>query len=167
MTGTTPQIIRWLTMQEQERVWDVKRHTEKRSLSQNAYYWQLVGKMADVLRIPKPEVHNRMLRAYGQVQGIDGRLVTVTIPDTEKAEKEALMAETYHIKPTSQVRMGTKEQMFRTYILLKGSHELNTVEMTALLDGTIQEAQSIGIDTMKPIELEALRAYEAQHHKDR
>lgn len=165
MTGTTPQIIRWLTMQDQGRVWDVKRHYEKRSLSQNGYYWQLVGKIADAMRIPKPEVHNKMLRAYGQVQGIDGRLITVTIPDTEKAEKQTLLAESYHVKPTSQVKLGTKNQLFRTYVLLKGSHELTTEEFSVLLDGTIREAQSIGIETITPLELEAMRAYEVNHQR--
>lgn len=163
MTGDTLQLIRWLTGQNPEAVWDVKKHTAKRSLSANGYYWTLIGKMADALRMPKPEVHNRMLRAYGQVQGIAGRLVTVTIPDTEEAEKQTLMAESYHVKPTSQVKLGTKGQMFRTYVMLKGSHELNTQEFSVLLDGTVSEAKQIGIETLTPIELEAM--YAAEHCK--
>lgn len=117
------------------------------------------------MRLPKPEVHNKMLRAYGQVQGIDGRIMTVTIPDTEKAERQTLLAEGYHVKPTSQVRLGTKNQLFRTYVLLKGSHELNTEEFSILLDGTIHEAQNIGIETITPLELEAMRAYEEHHQR--
>lgn len=158
MTGDTLQLIRWLTGQNPETVWDVKKHTARRSLSANAYYWVLLGKMADALRLPKPEVHNRMLRAYGQVQGIEGRLVTVTIPDTEEAEKQTLMAESFHVRPTSQVKLGTKNQMFRTYLLLKGSHELNTQEFSMLLDGTVQEAKQLGIETLTPMELEAMYA---------
>lgn len=165
MTGTPSQVIVWMTKQKDGTLWDVKKHTEKRSLSANGYYWVLIGKMADTLRIPKPEVHNRMLRAYGQPHVIGGRLATVPIPDTEEAEKETLMAETYHVRPTSQVRMGTKNQMFRTYILLRGSHELTTQEFSVLLDGTIREAQQIGIETLKPIELEAL--YAAEHSSRR
>lgn len=162
MTGTTLQLIRWLTNQKPDTEWDVKKHTKKRSLSANGFYWKLIGQMADALRMAKPEVHNRMLRAYGQAQGIDGRLVTVTIPDTEKAEREALMAESYHIRPTSQVKLGTKGQMFRTYVLLKGSHELNTKEFSVLLDGTIREAEQLGIETLTPTELEVLYAQHSQ-----
>lgn len=165
MTGNAAQVIRWLTTQDPEKVWDVKQHSQKRTLTANGFYWHLVGKMADALRIPKPEVHNRMLRAYGQVQGIDGRLVPVEIPNTEKAEQEVLMAETYHLKPTSQVRLGTKGQMFRTYVLLKGSHELTSEQFAVLLDGIIREAEQIGIETLTPMELEALKAYERQHHQ--
>ena len=162
MIGTALQIIRWLATQKPEQMWEVKKHTKKRTLSQNAYYWQLCGQLADVLRLPKSVVHNNMLRAYGQAQGIDGRLVTVTIPDTEKAWKQALMAETFHVKPTSQVRLGSKNQMFRTYVLLKGSHELTTEEMSVLVDGIVQEAQEQGIETLTPAELERMRS--AEHH---
>ena len=164
MIGNAMQVIRWLSTQKQDIEWEIKPHRRKRTLSQNAYYWQLIGQMADALRLPKEQVHNEMLRSYGQVQGIDGWMMTVPVPDTDEAERQALRATTYHIRPTSQVRMGAKNQMFRTYVMLKGSHEMNTEEMTILLDGTIQEAQALGIETLRPIELEAMRAYE-QHHK--
>lgn len=163
MTGTAAQIIRWLTTQAPEKTWDIKRHTQKRSLTANSYYWVLLGKMADALRMPKPEVHNRMLRSYGQARWIAGRLATVPIPDTDDAERETLLAETYHVKPTSQVKMGTKGQLFRTYVLLKGSHELTTEEFSVLLDGTIREADQIGIQTLTPAEVEMLKY--AEHHK--
>lgn len=162
MIGNAMQIIQFLTKQKDGQEWEIKKHTKKRSLNANGYYWTLIGQMADKLRIAKPEVHNRMLRSYGQAQGIDGRLVTVTIPDTEKAEKETLLAESYHIRPTSQVKMGTKGQMFRTYVLLKGSHEMDTREFSILLDGTIREAEQIGIQTLTPAELERLYA---EHHQ--
>lgn len=156
MTGTSVQVIRWMVGQDQTTVWDVKKHTEKRSLSQNAYFHVLLGKIADAMRLPKPVVHNMMIRRYGQAQGIAGRLVTVAIPDTEKAEKETLLAETFHLRPTAQVRMGTKGQMFRTYVMMKGSHELDSREMAILLDGTIQEAEQLGIETLTPRERERL-----------
>lgn len=165
MIGTALQIIRWLSGQNQEGEWEIKRHRKKRTLSQNNYYWELVEKIANVQRLPKAQVHNEMLRSYGPVQGIDGRMVTVTIPDTEKAWKQALLATSYHIKPTSQVKMGTKNQMFRTYVMLKGSHEMNTEEMSILLDGTVREAQDNGIETLKPYELEMMK--HGEHHKAR
>lgn len=162
MIGTAMQVIQWLAKQKDGQLWEVKKRRQKRSLSQNSYYWQLVGQMADALRLPKEQVHNEMLRSYGQVDRIAGGLVTVPIPDTEKAEKEVLRSMKYHLKPTSQVRMGVKG-MYRTYVVLKGSHELNTEEMSILLDGTVQEAESLGIETLKPYELEAMR--NAEHHQ--
>lgn len=164
MTGSTLQLIRWLTGQKPETVWDVKRHSNKRTLSQNAYYWQLVGQMADAVRLPKEQVHNELLRSYGQVKGIAGRLVAVSIPDTEKGWNEAVRMMTVHVKPTSQVKLGTKNMMFRTYVLIKGSSEMTTEEMSILLDGAVHEAQQLGIETLKPAELEAMKL--AEHHSN-
>lgn len=165
MIGNTLQVIRWLSSQKQDCEWEVKRHRRKRTLSQNAYYWQLVGQIADALRHPKEQIHNELLRSYGQIQGIDGRIITVTIPDTEKAWEQALRATSYHIKPTSQVKTGTKNQRFRTYVMLKGSHEMTTEEMSVLLDGAVREAQEVGIETLKPYELEMMK--NGEHHKTR
>lgn len=160
MTGTAIQIIQWLATQKQETVWEIKKHRKKRSLDANAYYWKIVTEIAEALKTSKNEVHNVMLRRYGQAEGVDGRLVTVYIPDTEKAEKQALMAEDYHIKPTSYVQVGSKGQTFRAYVLLRGSRTYNTKEMATLIEGTIQEAEQLGIQTMTPEELERY----GQHH---
>lgn len=165
MIGNAMQIIQFLTKQKDGQEWEIKKHREKRTLSQNSYYWVLVGKIADAMRMPKEQVHNEMLRSYGQVDRIAGGLVTVPIPDTDKAEQAVLRSGKYHLKPTSQVRSGAKGVMYRTYVMLKGSHDLNTEEMSILLDGTVQEAQQLGIETLRPIELEAMRAYEEQHHQ--
>lgn len=160
MTGNASQIIRWLTTQKQDVVWEITKRKKKRSLDANGYYWKLVSEIADKLRVSKNEVHNILLRRYGQAEGIDGRLVTVYIPDTEKAAKQALMAEDYHIKPTSYVQAGSKGQTLRAYILLRGSRTYNTKEMSVLIEGTIQEAEQMGIQTLTPKELERY----GQHH---
>ena len=154
MTGTAVQIIRWLTTQKQDVIWEIKKHRKKRSLSANDYYWKLVTECADVLRVSKAEVHNTFLRRYGQPEGVDGRLVTVYIPNTEKAERQALMAEDYHIRPTSYVQAGSKGQMFRAYVLMRGSRTYDSREMAILIDGAIREAEQLGIQTMTPAELE-------------
>ena len=154
MTGKAAEIIRWLTMQKPDTVFEIKPHKKKRSLDANGYYWKLVTEIADTLRLAKPEVHNWMLRRYGQAEGVDGRLVTVYIPDTEKAERQALLAEDYHIKPTAYVEAGTKGQLFRQYILLRGSRTYDSREMAILIEGTRREAEQLGIQTLTPAELE-------------
>lgn len=154
MTGTAVQIIRWLTTQKQDVEWDIKKHRKKRSLDANGYYWKLVTEIAEATKVSKNEVHNVLLRRYGQAQGIDGRLVTVYIPDTEKAAKQALMAEDYHIKPTSYVQVGSKGQVFRQYVMLRGSRTYDSREMAILIDGAISEAEQLGIQTLTPAELE-------------
>ena len=155
MTGTAVQIIRWLTTQEQKTVWEIKKHRQKRSLDANGFYWKLVTGIAEATHVSKNEVHNILLRRYGQAEGVDGRLVTVYIPDTEKAEKQALMAEDYHIKPTSYVQTGSKGQVFRAYVLLRGSRTYDSREMSILIDGAIHEAEQMGIKVeLTPAEME-------------
>lgn len=162
MTGNAAQIVAYLMAADREKLFDLREHKEKRSLTQNGYYWKLLSLTADKLRISKAELHNRMLRDFGQRQYIAGKLVTVMIPDTDDAERMALRAETYHIQPTAQVITGSGGTRYRQYVLLRGSSEYDTREMTVLLDGMIAEAQQQGIETLTPMELERIREHERQ-----
>jgi hypothetical protein len=134
----------------------VKKKTEKRSLDANAYYWSLLNKLANVLKISNNYCHNVMLRRYGVLEEIDGKPWYVVIPDTEEAEKTADEADKYHIKPTSNVREGSDGIMYRTYLMLKGSHEYDTAEMSRLISGLVDECKQCGIETLSPLELARL-----------
>lgn len=132
-------------------------YRKKRSLDANAYYWQLLTKISETLKTSKPFMHNQMLRKYGQLFLFDGRFSTVTIPDTPEAEKQVDEAETYHLKPTSQVRKGNDGVMYRTYKMLRGSSDYDTKEMSELIDGIVSEAKELGIETLTPDELERIK----------
>lgn len=133
------------------------KYREKRSLDANAYYWQLLSKLAEAEETSKPYMHNKMLRRYGQTAVLDGKTVFLVIPDTEEAENKALEAETFHIKPTSQVKEGKDGVMYRTYKMLKGSSEYDTYEMSKLIDGLVAECKENGIETLPPEELERMK----------
>lgn len=134
----------------------VTKYNEKRSLDANAYYWLLLNKLAAVLKISNSYCHNVMLRRYGTLEEIDGKPVYLVIPDTDEAEKKADESETYHIKPTSNVREGNDGKMYRTYMLLKGSSRYDTAEMSRLISGLVDECRQCGIETMTPEELARL-----------
>ena len=77
-----------------------------------------------------------------------------------------LEAETYHIKPTSQVQKGADGTLFRTYKMLRGSSTYDTKEMSYLIDGLVGECRELGIETLPPRELERMMAvYEQNHNK--
>lgn len=161
MIGTARQIIaRLAETQDLDKQYELKEHRAKRTLSQNAYYWVLVSKIADKMRLPKSEVHNRLLRDFGQLLIVDGKAARVMLPDSDETEKQTLRMDTVHMKPTSQVRAMGDNVIYRTYVILRGSSDYNTQEMTVLLDGCIQEAQQQGIETLTPRELEEMRANE-------
>ena len=124
---------------------EIKPYRAKRSLDANAYYWVLIGKLAKVLGLSNPELHNIMLRRYGQPETFEGKAVYMTIPDTEEAERKAANASDYHLQPTSQVREGKDGIRCRTYKLLRGSHTFTSEEMARLIDGLAGECKEAGI----------------------
>lgn len=142
----------------------IKKFRKKRSLDANAYYWELITKLAEAIKVSKPRAHNLMLRKYGQTEVIDGQLMRMPIPDTEESEIKALEAETYHIKPTAQVKEGKDGILYRTYVMLRGSSDYDTREMSELIDGLITDCKELGIETLPPAELERMmKAYEKKH----
>ena len=142
---------------------DVKQWREKRSLDANAYYHVLLDRCAASLGISKPRAHNLMLRRYGAVETIDEQMVYLVLPESEEAAEKALEAETYHIRPTSQVKTGRDGKQYRTYMLLKGSSDYDTKEMSTLINGLVDECKALGIETKSPEEVAALlEAYDAR-----
>ena len=127
---------------------EIKRHRKRRSLDQNAMYWSILGQLAKALRISDSRAHNLMLRRYGAVETIDGKTIKLVLPDTDEAAQRADEAESYHIKPTSQVKVGTDGINYRTYLLLKGSHDMDTAEMKRLIDGVMDEAKQMGLELL-------------------
>lgn len=143
------------------------KYRRKRSRDANSYYWELVGKLSSKMNISMSRCHNMMLRSYGTVEIIDGSLIQILIPDTDEAYEDVLERETYHLKPTSQVKKGNNGQNYRSYILLKGSHAYNVDEMSALINGLVAECQAQGIETMPPEKLDHLMyMYEIHNSKN-
>lgn len=131
----------------------IKRWREHRTLTANAYYWALIGKLAAKLTISVQRCHNLMLRRYGQLAIIDGELIGVRVPDTEDAEKKVLEASNYHLRMTSEAQDG-----IRTYYMLRGSSDYDSKEFSDLLEGTISECKEVGIETLPPEEIERMMA---------
>lgn len=147
----------WDDLRKHEKlVFTVKPWKKKRSLDANAYYWQLVTKLADKLNISKPHLHNILLRRYGQTEFIDGKMIYLVLPDSDDGSRQADEAETYHIKPTSEVKQGMDGMMYRTYLMLRGSSTYNTKEMSGLIEGLVSECKEQGIETIPPKELERM-----------
>ena len=160
MRGTPAELLPWiLNGADEGKVYEVTEWRPKRTLSQNAYYWKLVSQIGDKLRMPKPEVHNRLMRMHGRDLDweICGERVARYFPDTDELEEEMLQTETYHFRPTGKVK---NDQ--RLWVLLKPSHEMDTREMSILVDGAVEEAKQLGIETLTPHELEELRKHEIQ-----
>ena len=135
---------------------EIKKHREKRSLNANAYFHVLCGKIAEVQKLSHTMVHNQMIADYGQMdEDIKNIIMDAEIP-WEKVQ-------TIHLRPTTATRMMDNGKLYRVYIVMRGSHTYDTKEMSRLIDGTVQEAKQLGIETLTPAELERMmRAWQPQ-----
>lgn len=130
----------------------VKKQTNKRSLNANAYFHLLVGKIADKVRISKPFCKNMLLGKYGQRELTEtGELIISIRSDIDMMDRDDI-----HL---SIVGYGTANgNEFTHYAVLRGSHTYDNKEMAALIDGTVEEAKELGIDTITPSELERVKS---------
>lgn len=136
----------WESLKDCEKVGiDIKQYRPKRSLDANAYYWTLVGKLAKVIDRSSAAVHNYMLSHYGVPEILDDKLVYLSLPDTEEAQKKAEESETFHVRATTQIITGKDGKPYRTYMLIRGSSSYNSAEMARLIDGIIQECKDADI----------------------
>ena len=126
----------------------VTKYRKSRGLSQNAMYWTYLGQLARKLGYSNARMHNVLLRRYGQPERFGDEVAYIMLPDTEEAEKKALEADTYHLRPTSQTKSGKDGQDYRAYMLMRGSSTYNTEEFSRLLDGLLEACNEMGIHVM-------------------
>ena len=128
-----------------DEVLDVKitKHRERRSLTSSAYAWVLITKIAQSMQPPlnKNDVYVEMLKRYGQ-----GDIVSI---QKERLDNVLRAFDYYEFKGIGEVR--GKE--FHHYMVYVGSSQYNTKEMSVFIDGIVEEAKELGIETMTPDEL--------------
>lgn len=125
----------------------IKEYREKRSLTANAYFHVLCTKIATALRTDIDSVKKTMVKRYGVAAVVNGQPITITIP-------KGVLAEAYY--PYCEWINGDKDG--DTYLLMKQTHVMDTKEFARLIDGTVDEAKELGIETLPPEELEKLYA---------
>lgn len=126
---------------------------ERRSLNSNAYFHVLVSKIAEAVGASTVETKNRLLSDWGQFEtNEDGTLQKVILRDDIEWEKLEWM----HLHPTTKTRVLDDKRLYRVYIVVRGSHSYDTGAMSHLIDGTVQEAKALGIETLTPSQLLAM-----------
>lgn len=163
ITGKPNDLVMWLMNADKEKLYDLSLHKDvkRRSLSANNYFYALCTKIAEKLRISLNEVHNQMLSRYGYPEFINDKVVYFILPDSIDVNK----LEGVHLKTTSKTQVLDNGDLNRVYIVMRGSHTYNTVEMARLIDGVISEAQQLDIPTITVTEKDKMleqwgKAYE-------
>ena len=126
---------------------EAKPWKDKRSLDANAYCWKLLGLMADKLTrmgapTSKDDIYDQELRKYGQTGVIK----------IAPGAKETIL-KSFRLWEPHEKLYGEEARYYRVWV---GSSHYNTEEMSAFIDGIVDDAKELGIETLPPDELERM-----------
>lgn len=143
-TGTKAEISQFLFKLDKDTIWDIKvdKHRNKRSLNANNYAWALINEIANAMRLSKEKVYFQMLKDYGQRDMIP-MLSNINPSDYFK----------YYEKIGVIKR---NDNTFISYMVYKGTSTYDSKEMSIFIDGLVQEARTLGIETLEDKEINRL-----------
>lgn len=124
------------------------KYKQKRSLDANAYAWVLMTKIANHPDISssKEDVYEQMLQKYGTLYEDEDGYITITVKKSVDMSK--VDGHWKFIKDNGK---------FASYLMIKGSSEYDTAEMSHFIDRIVEEAKELGIETATPDELERMK----------
>lgn len=127
----------------------IKKHSAKRSLNANNYFHLLCGKIAEKEEISATACKNRLVGFYGQPLFLKNDAPAIVksnlIPEIVQEFEEP------HMK---YIKTGADGAFF--YKIYRGTHTYNKEEMARLIEGTVIEAEHLGIETITPEEKQRL-----------
>lgn len=156
MTGTALEIISFLMEQDKAKQWDLEEHKNKRhrSLDSNAYFHVLCDKLRQKLGISMARCKNHLIADYGQIMYLEEGVPLIY--KTNAPEDYMMELETMHTKCVKVSEENGNQVFF--YRVYKGSHTYNSAEMARLIQGTIEECKTQGIETATPEEIEYMQS---------
>lgn len=143
MIGNAKVIINYLLNQDKEKIFELKEKKDKRSLTQNAYYWSLVNQVALALKLPPEHIHFDMIKNYALSE-----LIVV------KSEIDVSRVFKYYEKERETIINDVNFTIYKVYV---GSSKMSKKEFSLLLDGIIQECNQLDIPTITKEKLEKLK----------
>ena len=135
------------TLIEKDLAVTLKIYHPKRSLDANAYCFAIIGKMAAVLKTSTDELYEALLQRYGVFYQDDEGYITVTLKDNVDVSKLG-----------GHWRWIKSRNGFSSYMMIKGTSEYDSAEMSKFIDQVVEEAKELGIETLPSTELERMKA---------
>ncbi len=143
-------------LKEKPYICEIKPFKKRRSLDANAYFHVLIDKIAKATKRSVEEIKTQLVFDYGTIAK-DERGLKAGF----KALKDIPITQYFkYAKPIGECVENGK--LFVKYLIYKETHTLDSSEMAQLIDGTIEEAKQLGIETLTPAELENLKGYEKE-----
>lgn len=126
----------------------IDEYSEPRSLSANAYFHVLVDKIAKSTHIGADECKVSLVLEYGTIaEDARGKFVGVKVP------ADADIKVFYKYAKYIGAETDSKGNEWARYVFYKETHTLDKKEMARLIEGTVQEAKTLGIETKTPLEI--------------
>lgn len=126
---------------------EITKHRMKRSKDANAYFHVLVNKIAEHQGLGNEEVKTNLVVEYGALaKDEDGSTVGFKLPASVN------VTTLYRYVKCFDTRIENGKE-FNCYMVYKQTHLLDSKEMARLIDGTVYEAQNLGIETDTPEQL--------------
>lgn len=140
---------------------EIVKHREIRSKQANAYFHVLINKIAARIGGSDDDIKRDLVLKYGAIaKDSEGKPVGFMAPygkGTGTVWKYVKMFDQRDVNGT----------LFNCYMCYKETHQMDTAEMARLIDGTIDEARELGIQTDTPEQLQKMKEqwaeYEAAH----
>lgn len=136
----------------------IKEYRNKRSLDANAYCWVMIGKLAEVMRIPPAEVYRQA------IQDIGGNYEIIPVRETV-AEKFKETWESQGLGWPANDLGKSKIPGYRNLQVFYGSSTFDTRQMAAFTENILQDCRALDIPTIPKEELDSLlRSYDEKKH---
>lgn len=122
----------------------IKKWRAKRSKDANAYFHLLLNQIAQTTGQSDDEVKRHLVVAYGSLaRDTNGNIVGIKLPAAVNVNS---------VYPYTRCYKTVEEEgrIYNCFLLFKHTSDMDTKEMAHLIDGTIQEARELGIDTDTP-----------------
>ena len=132
--------------------YEIKKKHKKRSLDANGYFWELVSELAEATGEPKTEIYRRAVREIG------GNSTTVC------AKNKAVdgLRRGWESNGLGWITEATPSKIkgCTNVILYYGSSTYDSKTMARLIDFVAQDCKALGIETLTPEQLGALKGAE-------
>lgn len=122
----------------------ITKHREKRSNSANAYFHVLVNDIAAETGGSDESVKKYLVLEYGAIaKDSNGLNIGFKLPFSVNVDTIYPYTKCFDIREENGMS-------FKCYLVYKRTRDMNTKEMARLIDGAIEKAQELGIETDTP-----------------
>ena len=127
----------------------VSTYRKRRSLSANAYFWELIGRLSEKLNISKEETYWEYIKHMGIYRSaeVDNKAVDTIIK----------MWKSHGLGWIAEKTDDGEHEGFSLINLYYGSSSYNTKQMSRLIDSVVNDCKEQGIETLPPEQLECMK----------